>query len=114
MDELDERIVGKTGVDAEVARKAGADILKFLQTDGPGTKVQGLIDALPGASAAIGAAPPVGGGVMGAFGALTGASLGMGQVQGVTREFIDFARAKVGKETVDEVVGAIPGLSQFV
>ena len=42
------------------------------------------------------------------------AGLSMGQVQGVTRQFIAFAREKVGEDSVGEIVGAIRGLSQFV
>ena len=38
----------------------------------------------------------------------------MGQVQGVTREVIAYARDKAGEDAIGEVVGAIPGLSQFV
>jgi hypothetical protein len=39
--------------------------------------------------------------------------LGMGQIQGITRETIAYARAKAGEDVVGEIVGAIPGLSQF-
>jgi hypothetical protein len=42
------------------------------------------------------------------------AGLSMGQVQAVTREIIGFAREKVGEDAVGEMVGAIPGLGQFV
>ena len=42
------------------------------------------------------------------------AGLSMGQVQGVARETLAFAREKAGEDTVGEIVGAIPGLSQFV
>jgi hypothetical protein len=45
---------------------------------------------------------------------MMGAGLSMGQVQGITRQFIAFAREKVGKDAVGEIVGAIPSLSQFV
>jgi len=38
----------------------------------------------------------------------------MGQVQSVTKEVIAFSREKVGEEAIGEIVGAIPGLSQFV
>ena len=38
----------------------------------------------------------------------------MGQVQGVTRQFIAYPREKVGEDEVGEIVGAIPGLAQFV
>jgi hypothetical protein len=114
MDELVAQIAANTGVDAAVVRKAVAIILKFLASGGAGDKIQPLIDTLPGAKEAVAATPPVGGGVMGAFNALTAAGLGMGEVQGVTREFVTFAKAKIGAPAVDEVVGSIPGLSQFV
>ena len=91
-----------------------AIILKFLASAGGGDKIQALIDALPGAKDAVAAAPTVSGGVMGAFSALTGAGLGMGEVQSVTKEFVGFAKSKIGGPAVDEVVGSIPGLSQFV
>jgi hypothetical protein len=42
------------------------------------------------------------------------AGLSMSQVQAVTRETIGYAREKVGEDAVGEIVGAIPGLSQFV
>ena len=45
---------------------------------------------------------------------LMSAGLGMGQMQNVTREIIAFAREKAGEDTVGEIVGAIPGLGQFV
>jgi hypothetical protein len=35
-------------------------------------------------------------------------------MQGVTRELIAFAREKAGEDAVGEIVGSIPGLSQFV
>jgi hypothetical protein len=35
-------------------------------------------------------------------------------VQGVTREFVAFAKSELGAPAVDEVIGSIPGLSQFV
>ncbi len=54
------------------------------------------------------------GGLMGAGTKMMAAGLSMGQVQGVTRETIAFAREKAGEDAIGEVVGAIPGLSQFV
>jgi hypothetical protein len=38
----------------------------------------------------------------------------MGQVQAVTKEIIAFSREKIGDEALGEIVGAIPGLSQFI
>jgi hypothetical protein len=54
------------------------------------------------------------GGIMGAGTKMMAAGLSMGQVQGVTKEVIAYAREKVGEDEIGEIVGAIPGLSQFV
>ena len=51
---------------------------------------------------------------MGAGTKMMAAGLSMGQVQGVTREIIAYAREKAGEDAVGEIVGAIPGLGQFV
>jgi hypothetical protein len=51
---------------------------------------------------------------MGAGTKMMAAGLSMDQVQGVTRETIAYAREKAGDDAVGEIVGAIPGLSQFV
>jgi hypothetical protein len=54
------------------------------------------------------------GGIMGAGTKMMAAGLSMGQVQSVTRETISYAREKIGDDAVGEIVGAIPGLSQFI
>ncbi len=54
------------------------------------------------------------GGLMGAGSKMMAAGLSMGQVQGVTKETIGFAREKLGDDAVGEIVGAIPGLAQFI
>jgi hypothetical protein len=71
---------------------------------------------MPGAEAAAqqGASSLGMGGVMGAGAALMGLGLGMSQVQGVTRVVMAHARETAGEDTVGEIVGAIPGLSQFI
>jgi hypothetical protein len=52
--------------------------------------------------------------MMGAFGALTAAGLGMAEVQGAATAFGRIAREQVGADAFDQVVASIPGLSQFV
>ena len=119
MDELIGRLVANVGIDRTVAEKSVGIILDFLKKEGPPDKVQVLIDSLPGAEAVIAAQLAEGGGmfsmggIMGAGTKMMAAGLSMGQVQGVTREMLAFAREKAGEDTVGEVVGAIPGLSQF-
>jgi hypothetical protein len=82
-----------------------------------------LIERLPGAEALMQAQEGVDssgggmfamGGIMGAGTKMMAAGLSMGQVQGVTREVIAYAREQVGDEAIEKIVGAIPGLSQFI
>ena len=123
MEELVARLVANVGVDQTAAEKSVGIILDFLRKEGPADKVQALIDRLPGAQVFLQAqeAADAGGGGMFAMGGLMGAGtkmmaagLSMGQVQGVTRETIAFTREKIGDEAIGEIVGAIPGLSQFI
>jgi hypothetical protein len=117
MDELVQRLVANVGVDRAAAEKAVGIILAFLMQEGPSEKVQALIDKMPGAQAAMQAAADehgAMGGIMGVGSKLMSAGLGMGEIQGVTRETIAHAREKAGEDTVGEIVGSIPGLGQFV
>jgi hypothetical protein len=122
MDELIARLVANVGVDKAAAEKSVGIILDFLVKEGPPDKVQALIDKMPGAQALLQAqqASDAGGGgfsmggLMGAGTKMMGAGLSMGQVQGVTKEVIAYSREKAGEDAVGEIVGAIPGLSQFV
>ncbi len=131
MEELIGRIVSNVGIDENLAQSAVGMILGFLQNEGPADKVGELMGALPGAEDLIASAggESGGGGIMGAVGGLmggggggamalmgqlTGAGLGMGEVQGVASEVVGFAKEKAGEDTVTEVISAIPGLNQFV
>jgi hypothetical protein len=121
MDELIGRLVANVGVERITAEKAVGIILEFLRQAGPPDKVQALTDRMPGAQALLqpqqadsGGGMFAMGGIMDAGTKMMAAGLSMGQVQGVTREVMAFAREKAGEDAVGEVVGAIPGLSQFV
>jgi hypothetical protein len=123
MDELIARLVAKVGVDRNAAEKAVGIIFEFLRKEGPPDKVKVLMDRLPGAEAflqAQGGLDSSGGGMfamgglMGAGTKMMAAGMSMGQVQGVTKEVIAYAREKAGDDVIGEVVGAIPGLSQFI
>src|SRR5271167_2768390 len=106
MDELIGRLVGDVGVDRPAAETAIGIILDFLAKEGPADKMQLLLAKLPGAEALMQKAASQGGGgmggVMGAGMNMMAAGLSMGQVQSVTREFIGFAREKVGEDAVGE------------
>jgi hypothetical protein len=118
MDELIGRLVANVGIDRNAAETAVGIILDFLAKEGPADKVKLVVAKLPGAEALMQKAASEGGGgmggVMGAGMRMMGAGLSMGQVQDVTRQFIAYAREKVGEDELGEIVGAIPGLSQFV
>lgn len=119
MDALLDRLAASTGVEKATAGKAVGIILEFLLKEGPADKVQALIEKLPGAAALVEAAQADAGdggmgGLMGAANRLMAAGLSMGQVQSFTRDFVAQAREEAGEDAVGEIVGAIPGLSQFV
>lgn len=122
MDELISRITESVGVDAEQAKSAVGMILGFLQKEGPAEQVSQMMDALPGAKELVEGASGgggllgglMGGGVMGLGSQLMGAGLGMGEITGISKETIAFAKEKAGDGPVDEVIAAIPGLSQFI
>jgi hypothetical protein len=120
MDELIARLVANVGVDQAAAEKSVGVILDFLRKEGPPDKVQLLIDRLPGAQALLDSAQDSSGGMfamgglMGAGSRMMAAGLSMGQVQGVTKEVIAYAREKAGEDTVGDIVGSIPGLGQFI
>ncbi|KAB0265283.1 DUF2267 domain-containing protein [Microvirga brassicacearum] len=126
MEELIARVTQKTGLDAATAETAIGIILAFLQKDGPAAEVNQLIAALPGAEDAIAkAGSGGGGGIMGMVGSmgggvmalgtrLMGAGVSMGQMQPLGHELLAYGREKAGEDVIGPIVGAIPGLSQFV
>ncbi len=123
MDELIARLVEHIGIDQASAEKAVGIIFEFLRKEGPPDKVKALLDRLPGAEElmeaqegldASGGGMSALGGIMGAGTKMMAAGLSMGQVQAVTRDVIAYAREQVDDETVGDVVGAIPGLAQFL
>jgi hypothetical protein len=114
MDELIGRIVSSVGLDAGTANKAVSAILGFLKAEGPADQISTLFAALPGAdAAAAGYKPGMMGGVMGLGTQLMGMGLGMGEIGGVAKQTIQFAREKSGDGPIDAVIASIPGLSQF-
>ncbi|MBZ0215289.1 MAG: DUF2267 domain-containing protein [Fimbriimonadaceae bacterium] len=119
MDELISRIAKNAGIDEDLAKKAITIILNFLNKSAPEDKMTELLDGMPEARELItddGKGGMFGGGMMGAMGAmndLTSAGLSMGQVQGVTKDLVDYSREKSG-DVVDEIIASIPGLSQIV
>jgi hypothetical protein len=123
MDDLIGRVVASTGVDRPTAEKAVGIILQFLLKEGPTEKVRALIERMPGADVAMLAWNPslrspgtlgAVSGIMGVGTRMMEAGLSMSQIQAVTLETIGFAREKAGEDAVGEIVGAIPGLGQFV
>jgi hypothetical protein len=120
MDELVDQVAGNVGIDRPVAERAVGIILDFLASEGPADTVQALLGRLPGAAEAVasaraeGGGGPSAGGIMGVGSRLMSAGLDMGEIQGVTRELIAYARAKAGDDEVNTIVEAIPGLSQFI
>ncbi|CAM5770249.1 DUF2267 domain-containing protein [Bosea minatitlanensis] len=127
MEELLTRVVAAAGIDENLARKAVGIILAFLQKEGPAGEIGQLMAALPGAQELADAEGGAKGGMLGAIGGLMGgggvmalggqlmgAGLSMGQIQSVSKEMFAVGREKAGEDAMGAIVGAIPGLGQFV
>ena len=120
MEQLITRITDSVGIDADKARNAVGAILAFLQKEGPDDEVAKMLADIPSAHETISQADSGGmlsgamPGVMGLGSQLMGMGLGMGEIQGVAKETIAFAKEHAGEETVDNVIAAIPGLGQFI
>jgi hypothetical protein len=125
MEELLARVTQATGLDAQTATRAIGIILNFLRQEGPPAEVDQLLTAMPGSETAMEAGADGGGGLMGMIGGmgggvmalggqLMGAGVSMGQMQPLGHELFAFGREKAGEDVMGAIVGAIPGLSQFV
>jgi hypothetical protein len=127
MQELIQRIVANLGIDQDLAEKCVGIILGFLQKEGPPAEVGQMFEAMPGASDLVaqhaGGGGGMMGGLMGMMGGggimglgqqLMGAGLSMGQMGDLGKELFAFGREKAGEDAMGAIVGAIPGLSQFV
>ena len=129
MSDLVNRVAENVGIDPATAEKALGMMLGFLQREAPDGPVARMIEAIPGASELVaqynddGSGGGLLGGLMNAIGGggvmalgqqLMSEGLGMGEITALARETIAIAREYAGNEVVDEVVGSVPGLSQFV
>lgn len=122
MEEIIARVAKAAGIDEALAQKAVKIVFDLVQEHGPKDAVADLMANIPGGDSVE--APADSGGLMGALGGLggamgamqkmTSAGLSMDQVQTVSKEVLSYAREHAGEERVGKVVGAIPGLSQFV
>lgn len=127
MEELINRLVANVGIDAGLAQKAVGIILGFLQKEGPSEEVNTLLANMPGAESLIAEHAGQGGGMLGSLMGMMGgggvmglgqqlmsAGLSMGQLGDVGKELFAYGREQAGEDTMGAIVGAIPGLSQFV
>jgi hypothetical protein len=128
MEELIARVTTNLGIDAGLAEKCVGIILGFVQKEGPAAEVGQMMEAMPGAADLISQHAEAGsggmmgglmnmmggGGIMGLGQKLMGAGLSMGQMGDLGKEVFAFGREKAGEDAMGAIVGAIPGLGQFV
>ncbi len=125
IEELVGRVATAAGIDGALAEKAVGMIFAFLKKEAPAESYGTLVATVPGvetlaaASTGGGMMGSVmgmmgGGGVMGLGAQMMASGLSMGQIQSISREVFAFGREKAGEDAMGEIVGAIPGLSQFV
>ncbi len=128
MDELIARVSAALGVDAGVAKTAIGQVLAFLQKELPDGPIGEFFEKVSGAretaeeASAAGDASGMGGllgglmgsGLMGLAGKLNGLGLDMSQIHKLGHEIFGYAETVLGKEKVQQITAAIPGLSQFL
>ena len=135
MDNLIARVAKLANLSPEVARKATALIVDFIQREASEDGVKDLFQKVPelqaivasGASTGgegmgyglkglmgIAAGAMGGGGLMALGGELMGLGLSMDQIQSAGRAVIGYCREVAGDQTVGEITASIPGLSQFI
>lgn len=127
MSEIVSRVAKAAGIDEQLAEKAVEIVFDLVREHGPPEKVKELFAKLPdtdpadvdeagGGGGILGGLGGIGGamGAMGALNKMTEAGLSMSQVQTVGREVLAYAREHAGEDLTGEVIGAIPGLSQFI
>lgn len=125
MEDLISRISSNVGIEPALAEKAVGMILGFLQREADDGAVARMIGSIPGAAELVAQYSGEGGGgilggLMGSGGVmalgqqLMSEGLGMGEITGIAKETIAYARQHAGEETVDEVVNSVPGLGQFI
>ena len=129
MQDLIERIVAATGLDAMRAEKALGIMLSLVKTQGNQAKVGELFAKLPGAAELAsrhggdgagkgGLLGMLGGGLMGgplaAISKLSAAGLSMEQIKQLGTVTLDYAKEKAGADLVKDVAGSIPGLGGYV
>ena len=128
MEELIARVTTNLGIEQSLAEKSIGIILGFVQKEGPAAEVGQMMEAMPGAADLIAQHAETGGGgimgglmgmmggggIMGLGQKLMGAGLSMGQMGDLGKEVFAFGREKAGEDAMGAIVGAIPGLGQFV
>ena len=129
MQDLIDRIVAATGLDAARAEKALGIMLSLVKTQGNQAKMGELFAKLPGAAELAarhggdgagrgGLLGMLGGGLMGgplaAISKLSAAGLSMGQIKMLGTLTLDYAKDKAGADLVKDVAGSIPGLSGYL
>lgn len=124
MNELVQQVADQVGIDPATAEKAIGMMLAFLKKEAPGSAIEQMLAAIPGANDLAAAQDGGGGGLLGSLlggggimglgQQLMGAGLGMGEITGLAKQTIAVARQHAGDDVVDQVVASVPGLSQFV
>jgi hypothetical protein len=135
MPNLIARVATAADVTPDVARRAIAIIIDFVERDAPDDAIKKLLDKAPGLKAivasvnftggegmgdtikglmGVSAGSMGGGGIMALGNELMSLGLDIGQIRAIGKEVFGYAREVAGDDVVGEVAAAIPGLSQFI
>jgi hypothetical protein len=114
MTDLIDQIAASTGVDRDATEKTIGIIASFLRGQAPAATAAAVLDRIPEVAALADRQGKIFGGMFGAFNAISGVGLGMGEVQAVARAFQQFAKERAGEKEVDDLLASVPALNQFL
>lgn len=116
MQDLIQKIVADTGIDAATAERALGILLGLVRNHGDQKKAEELLAKLPGAAelAAKYGSSGFMSGPLATMTKLSAAGLSTEQIKQAGRLTLSYAREKAGTALVRDAAGSIPGLGSYV
>ena len=126
MQDLINTITSKFGIDADAAKSGVGTLLSVIKKEGDSGPVSDLFDKMPGANEMAKEGDGDGGGILGGIKGALGmgggaaglaglaAKLGPDKLKGLASTFVDYAKKVAGEDTVNKVIGSVPGLKSIL
>lgn len=114
MTDFIDQIAASTGVERDAVSRTIGIIASFMRSQAPEATVAAVLDKMPEVAALADQQGKIFGGMLGAFNAISGVGIGMGDVQAIARGFRDHAKTIVGEQEVEALLASVPALNQLL